>query len=126
MCVSVVFLYVIMQAFAQFGKISGQVWSSHGLYYGEAVGWAKIPMARPNKPWYFPESSRNLHNLCLSSWPDRKVYFENKIISTWETSFMRKHADTPVSRAWEIVLLQKISFGRNFVINAWAASCSPL
>ena len=44
------FLYVIVQIFARFGKISGRDWSSHGLYFGETVGRAKIPMARPNKP----------------------------------------------------------------------------
>ena len=30
--------YVIVQVFARFGKISGRVWSSHGLYFGETVG----------------------------------------------------------------------------------------
>ena len=44
------YLYVIVQVFARFGKISGRVWSSHGLYFGETVDRAKIPMARPNKP----------------------------------------------------------------------------
>ena len=114
-----------MQVFAQFGKMSGRVWSSHSLYFSETTGLAKIPMLRTNKPWYFPESSKNLHDYMFTI-PDRKMYFENKIISTWETSFMRERAHTPVSHAWETALFQKISFGRNFVINAWVASLSPL
>ena len=67
-------LYVIVQVFARFRKISGRVWSSHGLYFGETVGRAKIPMARPNKPWYFPESSVNLHDYMLII-PDQKMHF---------------------------------------------------
>ena len=42
-------LYLILQVFARFGKISGRVWSSHGLYFGQTLGRAKIPMVRPNK-----------------------------------------------------------------------------
>ena len=69
------YLYVIVQVFARFGKISGRVWSSHGLYFGETVGRAKIPMARPNKPWYFPESSKNLHDYMFII-TDQKYIFE--------------------------------------------------
>ena len=68
------FLYVIVQVFTRLGKISGRVWSSRDLYFSETVGQAKIPMARPNKPWYFPESSKNLHDY-LFIIPDQKGYF---------------------------------------------------
>ena len=91
-------LYVIVQVFARFGKISGRVWSNHGLYFGETVGRAKIPMARPNKPWLFPESSKNLHDYMFII-TDQKIYFWN--LSTLETSFMRESTHTRVSRALE-------------------------
>ena len=39
---------------------------------------------------------------------------------------MRESTHTSVSHAWETALLQKISFGGNFVINACVASFSPL
>ena len=89
-------LYVIVQVFAWFGKTSGRAWSSHGLYFGETVGRAKISLARPNKPWYFPESSKNLRDYMFII-PDRKMYFENKIISTWNFihAWTRAHTSFP-------------------------------
>ena len=86
---------------------------------------AEIPMARSNKPCYFPELSKNLHDYMFII-PEQKTYFENKNLSTWETSFMRERAHTPVCCTWETALLQKISFGGNSVIKACVASHSPL
>ena len=36
--------------------------------------------------------------------PDQKCIFENKNLSTSETSFMRELTHPPVSRAWETAL----------------------
>ena len=45
-----------------FWKISGLVWSRH-RYFGSTHGLTKIQtMARSNSVWYFPESSKNLHD----------------------------------------------------------------
>ena len=78
-----------MQVFARFGKISGQVWSSNNLYFGANVGQAKILVARPIKPWYFPESSKNLHNRARNrknNWSAIRVCFGNPRVF-WFTIF---------------------------------------
>ena len=38
-------------------------------------------MARPNKPWYFPESSKILHDYMFII-PNQNYIFENKKLST--------------------------------------------
>ena len=40
--ISNLFLYVIVQVCARFGKISRRVWPSHGLYFGDTVGQLKL------------------------------------------------------------------------------------
>ena len=102
--------YVIAQVFAWCGKYQGEFGRAMVFHFGETVGRAKILMTRPNKP--FSKREKTCTITCLSS-PTKKCIFENKILSTRKTSFMREHAHTPVSRAWELD-----KFWREFVMNA--------
>ena len=90
----IVLLYVIVEVFARFRKISGLVWSSHGLYFGENV----IHVYHP--------------------WPNNlfENIFENRGLSTWGTSFMHERTQAPVSHALENATPSKDTFRRQFVM----------
>ena len=151
-----------MQVFARFWKISGLVWSRHG-YFGSANGLAKIqPMARPYSPWYFSESSKNLHDYIQISGPvwfshgldgypwryqagpdiypsraknctikclsplTKKCILKQKSLAIDSRDFiMCECTHAPVSRALWTEVLQRISFGGNFALNACGGSFFP-
>ena len=88
------FLYVIVQVFARFGKISGRIWLSHGLYFGEtkqALIFSRTEQKPARLQVYHP-------------WP-KIVFFENKSLLTHSCA---KHQFPALGRPH--VHLQKIRF----------------
>ena len=83
----------IMQVFfTRFGKISGRVWSSPWFVF-----WRDSRSSQIKYPWwdqtspdiFSVESSKNLHDYIFIIL-DQQCIFENKSLSTWETSFIRE------------------------------------
>ena len=88
------FLCVIVQVFIRFERC----WSSHGPYFGETVGRAKIPV----------------------------TIFENKNLSTWETSCVTHGCICISFPLLGDRSPLKDAFGREYVVNACVASFSML
>ena len=84
------------------------------IFFKIVHGRAKIPMARPNKPWYFPESSKILHDyMFIIPGQPKNVLNIFRLEKLHSDVNERTHAG--VSRALETALLQK--FWREFCIN---------
>ena len=104
---------VILQVFARFGKISGRVWSSHGLYTHGETKLTLIFSRMEHKP-------TQLH--VYNPWP--KNLFLKTNISRLEKLHSCVHTRTLEFPAlWRLHSFKR--FGGNFVTNASVASSSP-
>ena len=115
--------------FTRFGKISGRVWSSHGLYFGETVGRAKLNIHGETKQaLIFSQSNRaKTCTITYLSSLTSNVFLKTKVSRLEKPhSYVNPRTYVHVSRAWSTALLQKITFGGNFEMNACVASFSPL